>query len=193
MRAPTFLYCIELIGAPIAKVGTSYRPMDRLSRLACTAPFDMRFRRVLIFEDRAVAGAHERHIIGRANQFRDQGEWVRCDDHLDALFDAVPGRDVTEDYRIEVKKGRRRRCDRRLDLEVQVGAKAARADAYTGIAKRFDTAVIRARLADGYGVEDILAMDGIPLEASRAVIAQLENAGKLRGLLLSYRLRAAAE
>lgn len=201
MIAPTFLYCIEITGHNAGKVGITNDPHYRLTSVRCGAPFPMRFRHVFRIGDRRHAAGQERRILSLANRYRKRGEWVVVDDTLDRLFASVPqAENVTEEFvvtspfgRYDVPPAAAEIAARKALMTSKIGAEAVARAAYTGSEAGFDETLIRARLADGYGVEDILATDGIPIEASRAVIAQLEAAGKLHGLLHAYRLRAAAE
>jgi len=175
MMRPHFLYVVEMVGAPLAKIGIGVDPMQRLMTFAAANPFTIRFRRVFRFDDVRDASAHERHIITKANAHRDGGEWVCLDATLDALLDACPGRDVTGDFAHRIYKGKGRRVSdgataRVNALRLQVGAQAAQASGYRGAAGDYDAAVVRARIAAGYGVEDIRVMDGIPEEFSRALV-----------------------
>lgn len=184
----SFLYCLEFVGAPVGKVGIATDPMHRLASLSIAAPFALRFRRVFRFADHETAALHERHVIHHANSHKERGEWVSVDATLDALLDAIPGQDVTGDYHFEIQSGRRRRVSRtafsrRKDFRRQVGTGAADAALYQGAEADYDAAVVRARLGDGYGAEDILVMDGIPEAFTWAVVRDLRSKHQLRRTL----------
>lgn len=188
-----FLYCIEFVHGEAAKVGVASDPRSRLQTIRGTAPFDMNFRHVLEMEDRREADAWEGYIISAANRYKDRGEWVIADDKLDRLFAQVKdSTDRTDAFRAEgdeagriVKRSRTAslRHVNKVRLARKVGAGTVKDIKYCGRSREFKSALIKARLRQGYGVEDMLAMDGIPLEDSRAVIASLKEQGVLRQVM----------
>lgn len=199
MTAPSYLYCIEFTdGMDAAKIGISFNPEKRLKSVAATAPHPMRFRHVLRIADRAHAAAQERRIISSATRYRERGEWVTVDETLDRLFASVPmAENVTAEFSYVVNgryflgPGAADNRARKATMSTKVGPLAVAFEGYQGDPKTYDRALVQARLADGYGVQDILVMDGIPEEFSRAVIFNLEKSGKLRSLVLRHSPHAA--
>ncbi|OOY15092.1 hypothetical protein [Thioclava sp. DLFJ4-1] len=169
-----YLYCIEAVDAGYAKVGVTCQPKHRLYAIGTTAPHEMKFRRLLLIDSDAVAYAHERCVITSANRYRDRGEWVVVDGHLDNLLDRVtPALDVTDRFDDLSSCGRK----------ITSIAEAKAALAYTkrrervlesqqtflmpprGASKdRLDRAIVLSRLSEGYGAEDVKVMDGIPVD-----------------------------
>ena len=189
----SFLYCIEMEQGALAKVGIAYKPKQRLSAFRASSPFAMRFRHVLEVE-RDLAAAYERHILASARRYRNRGEWVYADKKLDRLFAEVsPAINRTEEFQIDGTDyaGRPIVDDTTRSMEhihqarlrAQVGRIAAARIAYDGTSNGYARAVIHARLADGYGVEDIAAMDGIDIEEARAEVRHLRDAGCLSAVL----------
>lgn len=188
-----FLYCIQMGEGGPAKVGTSIDPASRLQSIGSTMPFDLSFRHILEVGDRRVADAWEARIIAAANRYKARGEWVLADSLLDDLFaEVAPAVDALPDFQRDPASGRiisRRTDDEamanvyRVSLAAQVGIQRAYGANYAGAAEDYERAVIHARLADGYGVEDIEVMDGIAVEVSRAEISRLVRDGSIRAIL----------
>ena len=172
-----FLYCIEAVGEVFGKIGVSRDPSVRICQFYSTAPFEFRFRKVLRFDDREVAYATERYIISSANRYRDAGEWVVIDDHLDNLLSGVNGADdVTSGFTTSTK-GRRIVSPEAAEL-LLMKAKFAEKFGKTSKpkvnpakdVKAVRAAIISERLAQGYGAEDVKVMDGIHTEDFWAVV-----------------------
>lgn len=179
-----FLYCIEAHGAGIAKVGVSRDPRSRFYSFCQTAPYEMKYRRVLLMKSTDLAYAHERVVISSANRFRDKGEWVLADQHLDNLLERVDY--VSDDTALFDKSSSGRPIispDRATDLlreaelKDKVGIGASKFLPKSNITpERFRDAVIRARLDQGYGAQDVLVMDGIPENEYWAVVNEMRAA-----------------
>jgi DNA-directed RNA polymerase specialized sigma24 family protein len=190
-----FLYRIDLIGPRISKIGVSVHPTARIASLRAQSAFDMGFARVLRFDHHRAATSWEAHIISQAKRHKPRGEWVVADDHLDSLIAAVqPYDDCTGLFRDDPRTGRPIPdidCEvsiasvRKACLMSQVGVRAVNV-AFDGSPADYNRAVIHARLADGYGVEDIAAMDGIDIKAVRAEVRKLRKAGRLDAVLQGH-------
>jgi len=185
-----FLYCVEIIGGDVAKVGVSCRPKARISALAQTAPFRLAFRRVIGFPSRRVADAWERHIIANADRYRGRGEWVVCNDTLDQLLDAVTeGQDYTH------KMGEIMSCGRVMPDNADISdvhrvmsrERLAGADLYgieySGEPDDYMPSIVRGRLRQGFGVEDIALMDDFPVNEVRACVSDIRKQGFMHFVL----------
>lgn len=182
-----FLYCVEPINGEIAKVGTSDRPRDRLSSLHAVSPFNLRFRHCLELGSRGVADAWERIILSEATRYRDRGEWVICDAHLDDLFacvtDAVCA--LSEMSVSATEFGRVMKCDQSaFDADLS----RAGVIAQTGIIPPTfcgdrEIGIIHARLSQGYGAEDCQVMDGINADDFRQEVHALRVTGRLMSVM----------
>ena len=180
----SFLYCIEMEQGALAKVGIAFKPKQRLNTFRSNSPFAMRFRHVLEVE-RDLAAAYERHILASARRYRNRGEWVYADEKLDKLFGEVsPAINRTEEFLADHNDyaGRPIVDDTTRSMEhvhqarfrAQVGKVAAARARYNGTPNDYARAVIRARLSDGYGVEDIAVMDKLDVDYVRAVMRNAE-------------------
>jgi hypothetical protein len=185
-----FVYCIEARQAGFAKVGASSNPRSRFQYMRAQAPFEMRFRHVVKLATRPEADAWERHILATADRYRDHGEWVIANAKLDGLFlEVLPCEVVTWAFQTNASQGRIiAKGDtmlqvRQAKLKAIGGAGVCTALGYDGNAEGETAAIIHARLGQGYGVEDIHAIDGLPLSDIRAEISKLTEDGKLRRVL----------
>lgn len=164
-----YLYCIRSIGAGpgIAKIGVTRNVRSRFQTITTCAPFRCTLHRAIAFDTRQAADAWEDHILRQATRYRADGEWIVADVALDRLLsDVRGGRDVTADH-FRCYRGRPVKPPKDLP---------ARAAGLTG--KRAAN-LVRARLADGYGVEDMAAMDGLDLTFARQEVARLRSIGRL--------------
>ena len=173
---PRYLYAVEATGYSIAKIGTTYHPADRIKNIGSTAPFDLTFRRLLLLPTVEVAAHWESRILALANRYRPNGEWVTADDHLNRLLDEVSPADDVTDCWDGVSLGKpiyewhREREDalRRARLRAQVGAGPEYLPETQGLTEHnMRQRIVLARLRDGYGFDDIQALDGIPREEAR--------------------------
>lgn len=185
-----FIYCIEALQAGFCKVGTSFNPKSRFHVLRQTAPFEMRFRHVVKVPTRIEADAWERHIIAKAERYRSHGEWVIANSRLDGLFAEIdPGENCTWAFQTNETQGRvvpdtdTMPAVRRAVFNGKLGVTAAASVKFSGDADDVGRATIHARLRAGYGVEDIHALDGLPLADIRAEISKLTADGQMRRVL----------
>ena len=177
-----FLYCIQIADGGVAKVGVSSSPKARIGALSATAPFDLKFRRVIGFQSRRIADAWERHIIINANRYRERGEWVLCDDDLDRLFGEVTeGEDCTDRMGSIMSSGRVVPDGANISdvHKVIVRERLSGVDLdgieYSGDPDDFMPSIVRGRLRQGYGVEDIAIMDGFSPENIREAVSEIRK------------------
>lgn len=183
-----FIYCVEATGGGIAKVGTSDSPRSRLNQLHRVAPFALRFRHCLEVASRGVADGWERIILSEATRYRQRGEWVVADAHLDDLFgcvtDAVCALDEMSVNATAFGRVIRAQSDAFSGDELARAAVIAQ----TGIIPPSfcgdrEIGIIHARLQQGYGAEDCQVMDGINAEDFRREVHQLRMTNRLLPVL----------
>lgn len=183
-----FLYCFEAPVVKIAKVGVSSAVDARFSVVAGQAPFAMRVSKVVFFEDSALACATERMIIGNADRYRSHGEWVVVNDRLHSLFAGVSGgQDVSDTYAHLEINGRQiidpsesRILLRRAQYIAKFGPSSKADVSRLTDDADFDAATLRKRINEGYGADDVLALDGIPREAYWAEIGRRRDVAAAR-------------
>jgi hypothetical protein len=191
MSISEYLYCIELVGGDIAKIGTTCRPRSRLTSLMSGSPFNMRFRHLLMLDDRGVAASWERHIIANSDPHTGRGEWVACNDKMDALFRSAPGKSALHKFpkmaapgiSLDPDRAEASNTDALVHGLSRPHGQQPRAKDFKGIVSNYERTVIHTRLHSGYGVEDIHVMDGLSLAMIRAEVARLTADGQLRRVL----------
>ncbi len=170
MNAPAYLYLIESIGAPVAKVGVTVRPRERILDFRAGSPFDLRYRCVLRLPSMGQALANEAHILKLANRHAARGEWVRLDETLDALFAAVEfSEDATAVYAGTVEGGREIPTTDTLAIIDYANAKVANRG--VPVKRRFWAGIITDALDEGLGCDDVFVRYGIPRDAYWQVVA----------------------
>ena len=174
MSAPSdYLYCIRAVGVPFAKIGTGHNPRKRMQELAHVAPFSLRLHRVLDCGSRKAAAAWEKCILHRATRYRQRGEWVALDDHLDSLLEEVaPAVDVTDLFNGTVRSGHAygnpeaaARCEAWTDLAPVSSLSAP----YVGGSHEVILREARAMLKEGMGWEDLCAKLHLSADEARSL------------------------
>lgn len=199
-RINDYLYCIEIVGGDIAKVGVSSSPKCRLGAICSTAPFEMRLTRVIGFTSRRVADAWERYIISNANRYRGHGEWVLNDERLNKLFGGVTeGFDVTAEIDNGPLRGRLIPAQAAIgDVQEVIVRERTKGTDLTGIkfsggSGEYTAAIVKARLRQGYGADDISVMDKIPASEVRECISEIRTSGEMEMVLFGPMIDAAKE
>lgn len=171
----------------IAKIGTTSTPRNRIQSVFSTSPFPMSEMLLYRFQTRGEAAAWERDILTRANRYADRGEWVIDDAVLRDIWRNVSGGDPVTLDDTKAPKGRPLTHDADASraavfierFRARVGPVTASKVKYSGHPALFDRAVIKARLIEGYGIEDIAILDQISTSNIRREIARLRLKGEL--------------
>ena len=178
-----YLYCFALKGAKVAKVGVTARPNERISVFQTSVPFNFEIKRLLLLDGRKVADAWESHILTHGASIRGRGEWLQANDILDDLLDeVVPAVDVTEEFcthggriipprTVEETMGKVYRETALRRMGGSCDEDLPNTMTRTAAAK----AVIRKRIADGYGAEDVKVMDGYDPSLYWRVVEELRE------------------
>lgn len=192
VKTNDYLYCIEVVSGKIAKVGVSRNVKGRLQQLANTAPFDLRIRSVVGFQSRNVADAWENYILANATRYRDKGEWVVCDDKLDSLFaEAQAGLGMHRHSTAVASVGRPVPTAssisdvQRVVVRERLIGTDLRGIEFTGEPSDYAPAIIRGRMRQGFGCEDISLMDGFPLDLVRGYFSQIRSKGLMGAVLFA--------
>lgn len=192
------LYCIHADGTDLAKIGISGRPELRISTIRTCTSLAVSLVRVLRFRTFDEASVWERIILRDANRASRLGEWVFWDAKLLALLDSVkPSEDVTGQY-ARFSQGGRKTPDAKTNiLEIKLARAKVKAQAGTPRAVipecaksdadlGYQRGLIHARLAQGLGSEDCRVLDGVPVEAFRAEVIRLREAGELYSAITAF-------
>lgn len=190
-----YLYCFRfaLDEIRVAKVGVSATPRSRMQTFIPASPFPFVSAHLLKFSSRREADAWERLIITHANRYRAESEWVLDDEKLQQLWDSVTGGeevDIASTYAGRVISGANEKQSRASAyaerLRARVGQVVFNRVGYDGNPATYDRAIVKARLIEGYGVEDIAILDSLTHEAIRRAITGLRRTGELAAI---YRQR----
>ena len=182
-----FLYCIEMKGQRVAKVGVTSKPHERLHALQASAPFLMSYHRLIQMVDRRAAQDWEKHVITHADQHTGRGEWVMLNDKLDQLLSQVPGirheaPPSAKERGVQYSK-KAAKYSAESNLRLALTASDREHSEFRGIVPAYEAIVIRTRLAQGYGVEDIAALDKIDVRKARAEMRRLVKSGAIYAVL----------
>lgn len=191
-----YLYCARYAYGDlrIAKIGTTGKPRDRMQAITQNSPFPLAGITLKRFNSRKEANAWETHLIGAATRYRSGSEWVVDDEVLADLWQGViGGEDVSVDatYAGRVVPDRAPAETRAAAFaemfRSRVGHPTAQAVGYHGDPEEYDRALIKARLIQGYGVEDIAVLDDLDQGIIRDEIHRLRAIGQLSALYRQQR------
>lgn len=191
-----YLYCASFgfAAVRIAKIGTTANPRSRISTFVQVSPFPLARLALKLFPSRGEADAWERYLIGAATRYRDGSEWVVDDEALTTLWDGISGGedatlDLTYAGRVIPNKtpDQNRAAAFAERLRSRVGPAVAVSVGYKGDPEQFERAIIKARLLQGYGVEDIAVLDGLDAGVIRDEIHRLRVLGQLAAIYRQQR------
>lgn len=183
-----FLYIVRAPGAGLAKVGMSIDPKRRFSGLSATAMHALELAHVFEFSSVQAAAVWEKRLLTHANRTRDSGEWVVDDARLVELISEIPQGCATGAF-YSVSKGRSNKAseekfgEKKVSEHLYQHPEGVSFAEFRGAFKGADKRIIEARLAAGFGVEDIAAKDGISADQAREHIEALRQSDDLTTVL----------